>query len=318
MTKTKKVTTNCSICQKNIEIEVPEDIAKDREFYPFEYIDIHGDPEHALMLFLDQNLSVRDAIVYKDLKIAQKKGKEFQKLIRMSEIDAMASIYTDSLRFQLFMILTEGPQLEEDLIQKLKTDKDFSEGEFNLLMLPLIKTELVKSSWLQGSFQVCYFLVKDFSVFRVPAKIVSKIMSEDPTFKPFYDEYQTRLNKILLKYKENFTSNKVKEIRLCLELRSKLKYMDLLFKLNQGPQELEGLLDFVENGTLKDLIENDFVMQIATKTATYLVLLTDIKVKKFTPKYLVNLLSNKLKKTEITAEMAMKHLEFLDISEKTI
>ncbi len=143
-------------------------------------------------------------------------------------------------------------------------------------------------------------------------------MSEDPTFKPFYDEYQTRLNKILLKYKENFTSNKVKEIRLCLELRSKLKYMDLLFKLNQGPQELEGLLDFVENGTLKDLIENDFVMQIATKTATYLVLLTDIKVKKFTPKYLVNLLSNKLKKTEITAEMAMKHLEFLDISEKTI
>ena len=79
MVKTKKIIADCSACRKKVEIQVPEDIAKNRDYYPFEYIDIHGDPEHALMLFLDQNLSLRDTMVYKDLKIAQQKGKQYAK-----------------------------------------------------------------------------------------------------------------------------------------------------------------------------------------------------------------------------------------------
>ena len=320
MIKKKIIYANCSMCRASIAIEVPEDIAKNREIYPFEYIDIHGDPEHALMLFLDQNLSVRDSIVYKDLKIAQQKGKQFQKLIRMSEIDALAAIYMEPLRLQIFKILTEGPQLEEDLLDLLKNDENFREEEFNMLMLPLIKTELVKSSWLKESFQVCYFLIKDFSVFRVPSKIVSKIVAEDKKFKPYNEVYKKKVNEVLLHFKQKFLSSKesqIEEIRLCLELRSTLKYMELLFELGKGPQTLEHLSEFIDNGTLRELIEKDFVMELNTKTDTYYVLLTDIKIKKFTPKYLVNAIANKLNNDEITHETAMKQLEFLYESEVT-
>ena len=47
MTKMKTLYANCKICQKQITLTVPVDLAKGRDFYPFEYIDNHGEPEHA-------------------------------------------------------------------------------------------------------------------------------------------------------------------------------------------------------------------------------------------------------------------------------
>lgn len=314
MVKTKIISTHCSVCQKMVSIEVPEDLGKDREFYPFEYIHIHGAPEHALMLFLDQNLAVRDAIVYKDLKIAQKKGQQYQQLIRMSEIDALTSIYTEPLRFKIFNILTEGPKLEEDLIDILKSESDFREEEFNMLMLPLIKTEIVKSSWLKDSFQVCYFLVKDFSVFRVPSKIVTKIIETDSKFTPFRAQYLANLNKTLLDFRTRFLSGKetqIKEIRECLTFRSTLKYMELLFELVMGPKTSEDLSQFQQNEALRELIEKGFIIEFKTKSETYYSLLTDIKIKKFTPKYLINKVAKQLESEAITHEIALKQLEFL-------
>lgn len=320
LVKIKKILANCSMCKKTVTIDVPEDLAKNREYYPFEYINIHGDPEHALMLFLDQNLAVRDAIVYKDLKIAQTKGKQFQQLSRMSEIDALASIYLDPLRLHIFNILIEGPQIEEDLIDLLKKNTNFREEEFNLLMLPLIKTELVKTSWLKESFQVCYFLVKDFTALRVPSKIISKIMANDAKFKQFNDTYQKRLNEALYNFREKFLSSKEiqnEEIRYCLEIRSTLKFMELLFELNKGPQTLDALSELEESGILKELIEKGFVMELTIKGVPYYILLTEIKIKKFTPKYLVNAVATKLENAEITNEIALKHLELLYDSEVT-
>ncbi len=309
---------NCSMCKKTIEIDVPDDIAKDREFYPFEYIDIHGDPEHALMLFLDQNLSVRDAIVYKDLKIAQTKEKQYQKLIRMSEIDAIASIYSEPLRLKIFNILTEGPKLEEDLIEILKNESDFREEEFNMLMLPLIKTEIVKSSWLKDSFQVCYFLVKDFSVFRVPSKIITKIIETDSKFKQVREIYQKSLNRVLLDYKQRYLSGKeaqIEEIRQCLEFRSTLKFMEILFELVLEPKTAEDLSQSEQNGAIRELLQKGFVIELKVKSETYYFLLTDIRIKKFTPKYLVNTVAKQLESEMITHEIAMKQLEFLYDSE---
>ena len=75
MTEEKTLIVDCSLCNKRIEIKVPVDLAKNREYYPFEFLNIHGNPEHALMLFIDKNLIVRDTIVYEDLTFIKSKEK---------------------------------------------------------------------------------------------------------------------------------------------------------------------------------------------------------------------------------------------------
>ncbi len=310
----KKLYANCQICKKQITIEVPEDIAKDREYYPFEYIEIHGEPEHALMLFLDQNLAVRDAIAYQDIQIVKKKSSQYKNIVRMSETDAFASIYMEPLRLKIFMLLTEGPQIEENLISQLKKEEGFVEAEFNMLILPLIRTGLVKTKWLQDTFQMCYFLVADFSVLRIVPRITSKIFLEADTFKPYAEIYFKKLNETLLSYKEKILSGKeaqITETHLCLKVRSTLKYLKILNLLRDTPQPLEELLEVSDKDTINELINKGFVVEIPMKPEPVYALLTDILIKKFTPKYLTNSIAEKFNSNAITREMALAHLDFL-------
>jgi len=310
----KRIYARCSVCQKQLTLEVPIDIAKDREFYPFEYINIHGSPEHALMLFLDQNLAVRDAIAYTDLSIVKKKGRQFETLIRMSEIDSQASIYSDPLRLKLYLKLTQGPQLEEDLLDYLKQFPNFVEGEFNMLILPLIKTGLVRNLWLKESFGVCYFLEKDFSIFRMPAKKTIEIFSEDSKFKPFRESYLKTMNQNLLKYKQRFSSGsdaQIAETQICFEMRTKLEYLKLFNLLRTGPQPLNTLLKDANEYNLKEMEKNGFIMYVTIKSEPYVALLADFLVKKFLPKYLIEILAQKLEKKEIPREIAATQLQLL-------
>ncbi len=75
MVEEKTIFADCSVCKKRIEIKVPVHLAEDREYYPFEFINIHGNPEHALMLFIDKNLTIRDTMVYEDLHILKERKK---------------------------------------------------------------------------------------------------------------------------------------------------------------------------------------------------------------------------------------------------
>ena len=314
MVKMKRLYVVCKICKKQLTIKVSEDIAKDREYYPFEYIDIHGDPEHALMLFLDQNLAVREVIAYKDLNIVKQKGKEYQNLMKMSEVDSFASIYTDPTRRKLFMLLREGPQTEDDLIEILNKNESSIEAEFNMVMFPLIKTGLVKTSWLQDSFQIGYFLIKDFMVFRTPTKLASDLFSKDDKFKPYGEIFFKSLNESLANYKQRFLEgrvNSIEETHLCLEIQTQLEYFRIFNLLLNGPRTFEELRSEVDKRYLQELIEKGFITEIKTKTDTYYALLTDIIIRKFTPKYLINAIVQKLNSKEITREMALKHLDFL-------
>ena len=316
MAKMKRLYAVCKICNKQLTIEVSEDIAKDREYYPFEYIDIHGDPEHALMLFLDQNLAVREAIAYRDLNIVKQKGKQYKDLIRMSEVDSFASIYTDPIRLQLFMRLTEGPQTEDDLIEILSKNEGFIEDEFNMILLPLIKLGLVKTSWLQESFQMGYFLIKDFMVLKTPTKLTSNLFSKDARFKPYGEIFLKSLNESFANYAQRFLAGdtaRIKETRLALEVRSQLEFLRIYNLLWNGPRTFEELELTGEDDIkhLQELIERGVITEIKTKTDIYYALLTDIIIRKFTPKYLINAITQKLENKEITREMALNHLDFL-------
>jgi len=46
---------------------IPANLAMNKDFFPFAYIDVHGNPVHELILFLDANLSIRSSIICKDI-----------------------------------------------------------------------------------------------------------------------------------------------------------------------------------------------------------------------------------------------------------
>jgi hypothetical protein len=53
------VYTYCEKCQAYITIELPEDILSKHSVFPFPYTFVHGDPPHALTIYLDQDLVER-------------------------------------------------------------------------------------------------------------------------------------------------------------------------------------------------------------------------------------------------------------------
>ncbi len=317
MAKIKKLVVDCSYCKQRIEIEVSEDIVKDREYYPFEYINVHGSPEHALMLFLDQNLSVRDTMVYDDLNIAKQQKEEFASITRMSEIDAFASIYSDQLRLKLFNILMEGPITEDLLLEKLEKEKDFEVQKFNLLILPFRKTGLLTTSYLFETFFECYFLINDFIVLRSPSQITINSISEENKFSPYVDLYLNKIKEVFNEYYIKFLSNhgkQLEEIKLGLQLLTNDDLERVIRALRHGPKPRRELSELVNPEQIQELIDNNIVMKLGTNDDAYYALICDIKVEKFTPKYLLNAISTKLKNKEISLEMAKKHLELLNKS----
>ncbi len=49
----------CEKCKARIAIELPADIASRHSVFPFAYTFIHGNPPHALIIYLDQTLTER-------------------------------------------------------------------------------------------------------------------------------------------------------------------------------------------------------------------------------------------------------------------
>jgi hypothetical protein len=315
MPKTKKIYTTCPLCQnKTITIEVKEDLAENQEYYPFEYLNIHGDPPHALMLFLDRNLSVRDSMPYDDIDIAKAQKKEFSSMVRMSEVDTLASIYNEPLRLKILKLLTKGGVTENEIIEFLSKQPKFDPQQFNVLILPFIKAELVETSWLQVSRYQCYYLVKDFIALKVPSKLTEKAFKEDSKFRRSYDSYIKKREEIFKNYKSRFFSNEMSriiEIQICFNILTNYEYEKIIRRIRFGPIKKEELLKDAKKEDIQDLIEKKIIWDFEVKGTNYCALLCDIVIKKFTPKYLLDIIPQKLKNEETSLEMAKTHLDFL-------
>ena len=93
MVKTKTLKVHCSICDKQIDVVVPTNLAEDREYYPFEYLNIHGNPEHGLMLYIDENLTVRETMVYEEINMAREKiPEQKEQLCQICLMDIMEGL----------------------------------------------------------------------------------------------------------------------------------------------------------------------------------------------------------------------------------
>jgi hypothetical protein len=312
--KMKRIVDYCQICKKNVQIMIPADLAQTKAFFPFPYIDIHGDPEHALMMFLDANLSVRNSTAFMDLKIAKEKGNEFAALNKMTETEAFLSIYSNPTRFQLYSLLLEGPSTENALLEALKKDESFNEANFSFLTIPLIKTGIVKSGWLKENFQECYYLTQDFLILRVPHRITFKAFQKDPLFSSASEEYFKLYTKTFTEYKHNYLSSLIDRkmlIQQDIKLLTSPASRKIVHELYSGPKLKCEVLRSNDVQALDDLVKKNVIVEFSLNNTQYEALLYDAKVVKFFPEQMIRNIHNKLQEKEITIEMARTHLGML-------
>jgi hypothetical protein len=321
MVKTKKIRAYCKYCKGTITLEIPFNIVDEKKYFPFEYIFIHGKPEHALMLFLDANLSVRDEVVYQDLLTAKKQAKKFSSLIHMSEYEALSSIYAEPIRTEILKILSEGPINSNELIETLKNFPEFEETSFQLIILPLLKTNLVKSRWLHETFFECYFLVKDFIIFKIPHKKTIDSISNNPKYNSIKESFLKEANEILQNFQEKIFSSPDQltlAIKHCLQILTSKEYKEVISLLGNGPVPLEKVGTALDLEILKNSIINDIIYNFQINGVKYTSLLYHLHLQYFQPRYLLNKIAYNLKNKKISNEMAQEHLDLLFESEKEL
>jgi hypothetical protein len=319
--KTKKIMAYCSLCKRTLNLEIPVNIVDEKKYFPFEYIFIHGKPEHAIMLFLDANLSVRDEAVYTDLLTAKKQAKEFSSLIHMTEYEALGSIYNEPMRTEILKILSEGPIKSDELIEALKKFPEFDQKNFQLMVLPLLKTNLVKSRWLHETFFECYFLVKDFIIFKAPHKQTFDVISNNPKYSSIKDSYLTKTKELLQDFKEkNFKSQDQTTLiaRQCLQILSSKEYKEIMSLLGNGPISMNEVGSSLDKDMLAESFISDIFYIFNINGEKYCSLLYDLEMQYFLPRYLMNKIASKLKEKKISNEMAFTHLDLLFESEKEL
>ena len=201
---------------------------------------------------------------------------------------------------------------EEGLIQDLSKEITFQDHNFNTLVLPLIKSGLVRVRWISETFFECYFLIKDFLALRVPFKNPEN--SEKSDKKSINGLYSKKQDKFFQEYRRKILTNKevqIEETKNCLEIVTNSDYFRIIRELRMGTKTLEELLEFVELKAIKDLVYKNIIFEAKDKLTTYYTLISDIKVRKFTPTYLLNKISQKYKNRAISYEMAKTHLDLL-------
>ena len=321
VTKTKKIMVRCSLCKRTLSLEIPVSIKEEKKYFPFEYLFVHGQPEHAIMLFLDANLSVRDEIVYKDLLTAKKQAKEFSNFIHMTEYETLASIYNDPVRPEILRILSEGPIKSNDLIETLENHPEFDTNNFQLVILPLIKTNLVKSRWLHETFFECYFLVKDLLIIKVAHKQTMEKIANNPQFSLIKDSYLNNVNKILQDFKDKVLAGQDQlqaEIQRGLQILISKEYKKVHSLIGDGPLSLREVKNALDKDSLEVSFNNEIFYNFNINGEEYCSLAYDYKIQYFLPSYLMNKIAHSLREKKISLEMANTHLDLLFESEKEL
>ncbi len=76
-----KIHQKCPICLEKIEILVDQNHLSGIEHFPFPHLFIHGDPLHAIILYIDSNLHVRGYECVESLQF-DRTSKTFSQIVR--------------------------------------------------------------------------------------------------------------------------------------------------------------------------------------------------------------------------------------------
>mgnify|MGYP000986571709 FL=1 len=76
-----KMAHECPICKEKVKFGIEDQFLKSVTQFPFTHVVLHGDPVHAMIVFIDANMHVRGTESAKSLEISRD-GNTFSQLMR--------------------------------------------------------------------------------------------------------------------------------------------------------------------------------------------------------------------------------------------
>ncbi|MFX0102014.1 MAG: hypothetical protein ACFFCS_20785, partial [Candidatus Hodarchaeota archaeon] len=159
----------------------------------------------------------------------------------------------------------------------------------------------------------------DFVIMRTPAKLAADSIIKDNRFSNVSGQYFSRMKETMSKFAEELSSGTFMQVELSkkgLKILNDLECRKVFRELRTTPLPRDDLLNLVDEGALTKMIQKKYVVELNVKDVTYCALLTDLKVEKFRPDYLISNMQEKFNSEEITMEMVSAHLDLLYNAEK--
>lgn len=231
----------------------------------------------------------------------------------MTDEQRLALIILDPTRKLIFKKLTEGCTSKIELQEWLEEETGTRITDVDLLLVPFVKTNLIRKAVVEGVTGDCIFLIRDmFITFAPPEAVMTRLLKAEikgdlvktarSQIVDFFKRYkmsdgdETTVADILADFD---TYSVVSQLRNNLESGE-----ELAKRLGKSEAEVEKVIR-----TLKKL---DVVGELTDSSDSKVyVLKSDPQISLFYPEYMVDKVRAKWSSGEISREMAVKYLQLL-------
>jgi biotin operon repressor len=232
---------------------------------------------------------------------------------KLTNEQRIALILLDPTRKLILRRLTEGCISKIELQEWLEQETGRQVTDIDILLVPLIRTNLIKKAVVEGVTGDCVFLVKDvFVTLAPPEKIMTKIL-------------QGELRGDLAKNSRNQMQEFFKEYKMTdsdasnvAEIITDIDNYDIIRELRNDVQDKEELAKHAGKSeeevekAIRNLKKLGVVAELTGRSERKVYLLkTDPQITLFYPEYMIDNVRAKWASGEISKEMALKYLQIL-------
>ena len=221
-------------------------------------------------------------------------------------------VFVEPIGLHIFERLTEGPVSREELLEYLRTDYGASVGSLNLeyYITALQKAQMIEERRIAGRIEPILFLVKDAVLVRASPRQV--LQTTDSLPEPVKTDYLTLVKTFFENYERSAEDNALcgfaildhQIYRVFNALRERWFMKERLVDALQMPADQ--LDDIIER--LKDI---ELAKEFVHDNKSFILLISDFRVKSFTPEYLINKIISRWNTGRIEKDLAIEHLKIL-------
>jgi hypothetical protein len=287
-----------------------------------------GEPQHYIALVLGSN---EDAGMFEEpltetsrdiLKSIDKSNfqdlliKGYEKLAvftKLTDEQRLALIVLDPTRKLIFKKLSEGCMSKIELQEWLEQELQTQVPDIDLLLVPLIRTNLVKKAVVEGITGDCIFLVRDmFVTLAPPETIMTKILRGEIKG----DIAKTGRNEIIDFFKKYKMSDDA--VTNVAEILADMDSYGIVSQLRNDLADKEELAKKIGKSTnevekiVKRLTKAGILTELTDKLNQGVqILKADPQISLFFPEYMIDIVRAKWTSGELSKEIAVKYLQLL-------
>ncbi|MHA1754526.1 MAG: hypothetical protein ACTSYR_03305 [Candidatus Odinarchaeia archaeon] len=246
-------------------------------------------------------------------KILMKSFEEITKSMELEAEQRFAMIFSDPVRLSILEKLTEGSITKQELIDWIKENKGYEISDLNVVLAPFIKTNLIRTSFVEGIADECIFLVNDIYALRIPVeKLILKAKNGE-----LQEELSDKYLNITTEFFKNYTPSPEDVTNLAKlftdpDVYSTIKLLrsdtvlleDFITESKLSDKEPDELIQKLEKNDLLKIIEDNYDKK-------WLFLISDLKFITFFPEYMIDVIREKWNEGLIDQNLAIRHLELL-------